>query len=173
MSKIYNKYIKNEDHTWYDSTNIIYSVLFDVGETKSLKIVFKGGRTYLYKNVEPQDYVLFRDAESNGIAFNTYIKKYDCTHQEDTSLDELEKMKQDFMQSDTLSEYRLHIDFNNETGEFKLKLNDNIVYEGVEGQVSIINLFKSMKLEYTMTETESHNETVKDFEEKPIVEHHE
>lgn len=173
MSKTYNKYVENRDHTWYDSTNIIYSVLFDVGETKSLKIVFKGGRTYLYKNVEPQDYVLFRDAESNGIAFNTRIRKYDCVRQEDTSLDELEKMKQDFMQRDTLSEYRLHIDFNNETGEFKLNLNDNIVYEGVEGQVSIINLFKSMKLEYTMSETESHNETVKDFEEKPIVERYE
>lgn len=168
MSKIYNKYIKNEDHTWYDSSNIIYSVLFD-GDKKSLKIVFKAGRTYLYKDVMPHDYVLFRDAESNGVAFNQYIKKYECVRQDDTSLDELEKMKQEFMKSDNLTEYRLHLDYNNETGEFKLKLNDEIVYEGIEGQVSIINLFKSMKLDYTMSETDEHNETVEQFENKSIL----
>ena len=89
--------------------------------------------------------------------------------QDDTSLDELEKMKQEFMKSDNLTEYRLHIDYNNETGEFKLKLNDNLIYEGVEGQVSIINLFKSMKLDYTMSETEEHNQTNEQFENASII----
>ena len=27
MAKIFNMYIKNEDHTWYDSSNIVYSVI--------------------------------------------------------------------------------------------------------------------------------------------------
>ena len=93
MSKIYSKYIKNEDHNWYDSSNIVYSVCFDGAATKSLKIVFKGGRTYLYKDVSPVDYVRFRDAESNGKVFNEVIKQYPCTKLDDTSLEQLENMK--------------------------------------------------------------------------------
>lgn len=171
MSKIYNKYIKNEDHTWYDSSNIIYSVCFDATESKSLKIVFKAGRTYLYKDVSPVDYIRFRDAESNGKVFNEVIKQYPCTKLDDTNLESLEKMKQDFEKSDTMTEYRVHVAFNNETGEFKLYVNDDCVYEGIEGNVSIINLLRSMKLEFSLSETDEHNQTVEDFDKKPVVIH--
>lgn len=169
MSKIYNKYIKNEDHTWYDSSNIVYSVCYDGAQTKSLKIVFKAGRTYLYKDVSPVDYVRFRDAESNGKVFNECIKQYPCTRLDDTSLEGLEKMKQDFQSKDSFTEYKIHIDFNNETGEFKLKINDDVVYEGIEGQVSVVNLLRSMKLEYTMSEIDEHNQTLEEFENKNII----
>ena len=169
MSKIYNKYIKNEDHTWYDSSNIIYSVYFDGAETKSLKIVFKGGRTYLYKDVPTVDYIRFREAESTGKVFNECIKQCPCTRLEDVSLDELEKMKTEFQSKDNLTEYNIHIEFNDNTGEFKLKINGDVVYEGIEGQVSVINLLKSMKLDYTLSETDEHNQTLEEFENKNII----
>lgn len=169
MSKIYSKYIKNEDHNWYDSSNIVYSVCFDGATNKSLKIVFKGGRTYLYKDVDPIDYVRFRDAESNGKVFNEVIKQYPCTKLNDTSLDELDRMKNEFIKLDHPTEYNIHIEFNDESGEFKLKINNKTVYEGIEGQVSIINLFKSMGLEYTMSGTDEHNQTVEEFEKKSLL----
>lgn len=169
MSKIYSKYIKNEDHNWYDSSNIVYSVCFDGAATKSLKIVFKGGRTYLYRDVSPVDYVRFRDAESNGKVFNEVIKQYPCTKLDDTSLEQLENMKNEFAKLDSFNEYKIHIDFNDATGEFKLKINGNVVYEGVEGNVSVINLLRSMNLEYTMSESEEHNQTIEQFENKTIV----
>lgn len=170
MGKIYSKYIKNEDHNWYDSSNIIYSVCFDGAVTKSLKIVFKGGRTYLYKDVSPIDYIRFRDAESNGKVFNELIKQYQCIKLDDTPLEQLESMKNRFIATDTFNEYKIHIDFNDATGEFKLKVNGNVVYEGVEGNVSVINMLRSMGLEYTMSSTEEHNQTLEGFEKKKITE---
>ena len=75
MSKTANFYRNSVDHTWYDSSNIIYSECFDTQDNskRAVKIVFKGGRTYLYKEVEPLDYVLFRDAQSNGQVFSTLL----------------------------------------------------------------------------------------------------
>lgn len=171
MSKIYNKYIKNIDHTWYESSNIIYSACFDTQDNngRSVKIVFKGGRTYLYKDVDPIDYVMFRDATSQGTVFNSHIKKYVCEKQTDTDLNELDKIKQKFIESDSLSEYNVHIRFNDKTGEFKVLINDNIVYEGIEGKVSVINLLRSMGIQFTSSETEEHNQTQLDFETNNII----
>lgn len=166
--KIYNKYINNEDHTWYDSSNIIYSVCYDT-TSPSLKIVFKGGSTYLYKNVDPLDYVLFRDAESNGKVFNTNIKKYDTVKLENTDLAKLEELKQEFINTDALTEYNVELEINDETGEFFIKLNGITVFQGIEGEVSIIKLFKSMKIDYTMTKTDKNIQTIEDFENKNIV----
>ena len=43
---VYNKYINNEDYTWYDSSNVIFSKCYDNNsDSKTLKIVFKDGRT--------------------------------------------------------------------------------------------------------------------------------
>ena len=51
---VYNRYVNQEDHVWYESSNIIYSKCYDTQNSKfkSLKIVFKGGRTYLYRDVD-------------------------------------------------------------------------------------------------------------------------
>lgn len=173
MAKIFNMYIKNEDHTWYDSSNIVYSVIFDdqTNNNKSLKIVFKGGRTYLYKNVDPIDYHMFREAQSQGSVFNEKIKHYECIKQDNTDLDKLEELKQHFISLQNPTEYNIHINLNDKTGEFNLSINNNMVFEGIEGNVSIVNLFKAMGLQYSLTvNTEDlHIQTVEDFENKTIV----
>lgn len=169
MSIVYNNYINNIDHTWYDSSNIIYSQCFDSKTNeKSLKIVFKAGRTYLYRNVMDTDYILFRNAASNGKTFNEIIKKYDCLRLQDTNLDELEALKNRFIQDNQKTEEITSglcyvIEINNETGEFRLKMNDNTVFEGKEGEVSILNLFNSMNFKYRLTDMEKPILTENDF----------
>ena len=46
MSKTYNVYENKLDRTWYQSSNILYSECDDKeNELKTLRIVFKNGRT--------------------------------------------------------------------------------------------------------------------------------
>ena len=51
---VYNKYLDNQDYTWYNSSNVLFSKCYDDpnSNTKTLKIVFKNGRTYIYKDVD-------------------------------------------------------------------------------------------------------------------------
>ena len=80
MSKIFNLYTKTKDgtdidRTWYSSTNIKYSECLDYDNNlKTLKVVFNNGTQYEYNNVEVAQYLLFRDAPSQGKALNEYIK---------------------------------------------------------------------------------------------------
>lgn len=74
MSLIINKYENNIDKCWYDSSTIIYSECVDNKDSyKDLKVTFKDGRTYLYKGLIVQDYLLFRSDISQGKALNKYI----------------------------------------------------------------------------------------------------
>jgi hypothetical protein len=57
----------------YDSSTIEAST-YDY-TTKDLFVVFKHA-TYLYSNVNVDDYEQFRNAESQGRALNQFIKKY-------------------------------------------------------------------------------------------------
>ena len=174
---IYNKYINKIDHTWYDSSNLVYSACYDnEGDNKVLKAVFKGGRTYLYKDVNAQDYVLFsKGAASNGEEFNRHIgKKYKGVRISDTDLTKLEELKKSFMEEnqkieEALTNLAYHMEINEKTGEFRLKLNDKVIYEGIEGQVSIVNLFSSMHLLYSMSELTEPLSTRDDFVQKEIV----
>ena len=81
MAKLFNYYSKlNEntgiDKSWYQSSNVLYSECIDVeDELKTLKVVFKNGTQYQYEDVDVNDYLLFRDAESQGQALNKIIKK--------------------------------------------------------------------------------------------------
>lgn len=76
MAVVVNKYENNIDKAWYDSSNIVYSECIDnVDDYKDLFITFKDGRTYHYKNVTVQDYLLFREDASQGKALNKYITK--------------------------------------------------------------------------------------------------
>lgn len=159
MAIIFNKYIDNKDHTWYDSTNVIYSLCYDSStEKKNVKIVFKNGRTYLYKDVDVNDYVAFRCSESHGKGVNQYIvKKYSGIRLPDTDIDKLNKLKDEFIDNNELTEKAFsnlayHLSVNDITGEFVLMLNDKPIYRGVEGQVSIINLLKCMNIGYTLTD---------------------
>lgn len=85
MGIILNKYDeKNKiDYTWYDSSNILYSECVDKeNDFKELMVTFKNGSQYRYKNVDVNDYLMFRMGGldgSQGKAFNVYIKpKYEC-----------------------------------------------------------------------------------------------
>ena len=153
---VYNKYINSKDCTWYDSSNIVYSECLDTSEQeKTLKIIFKQGRTYIYKKVNVSDYVLFKNADSNGKAFNQHIKKYDCVRLPDTDLTKLEETKQQYIKEnqqldEIFTNLSYHIDYNPETDEIRLKLNDNVIFEGIENQISMLRLLKSMHIAYSL-----------------------
>lgn len=154
----YNRYVDNKDHTWYDSSNVLYSMCYDNnGNEKVLKLVFKQGRTYIYKGVDVNDYLAFKTADSNGKAFNQYIKKYEAIRIQDTDLEKLEALKDGFMNEkektdEVFSDLAYHISYNDATGEFALMLNGKPVYKGIEGQVSVVNLLKSMGIGFSMSE---------------------
>lgn len=158
MSIIYNRYLNNVDHTWYDSSNVLYSECFDNQNiNKNVKLVFKGGRTYLYKDVNADDYLQFKlTNESHGSAANKFIiKKYECVRLSDTDMETLEKFKESTIEEDnkideSMSNIAYHIDINDETGEFNLSINNRQLFSGIEGQVSILNLLKSLNIKYTL-----------------------
>ena len=157
---VYNKYTNLRDHVWYSSSNIVYSECIDSDtEFKTLKIVFKEGRTYMYRDVDVEDYIRFKNAESNGKAFNQFIKKYECVRMPDTDAATLDGMMKSFQEEDQQTteafsnlQYTLSVD--NKTGEFTLKLNGKDIFSGIEGQVSIVRLLRSMNIAYAMVEAE-------------------
>ena len=58
-----------------DSSNILLS---EYNKTKkTLKITFKVGTQYLYKDVIERDYVRFEVSESQGSVFNKTMRKYE------------------------------------------------------------------------------------------------
>ena len=133
-------------------------------------MVFKGGRTYIYKDVDVNDYVLFtRTASSNGEAFNkNIVKKYKGVRVSDTDLSQLEEMRKEYADENkkienALSPLSYTLQLNDKTGEFRLILDGKTIYEGVEGQVSIVNLFNSMHIDYGTTELEDNLSTEQDF----------
>ena len=97
---VYNKYLDNQDYTWYDSSNVLFSKCYDDpnSNTKTLKIVFKNGRTYIYKDVDINDYLTLKTAQSNGQAVNTsIIKKYKGVRISDTDVDKLTELRDKFI----------------------------------------------------------------------------
>lgn len=156
----YKKYTNNVEHIWYDSSNLEYTACYNGNrEQKTLKAVFKKGATYLYKDVDINDYVAFtRTSASNGSAFNTYIvKKYKGIRMSDTDLSKLESLKREFEDENgkieaALSPFSYMLEINDETGKFRLLMDGKPIYEGVEGQVSILNLLNSMHIQYETKE---------------------
>ncbi len=58
-----------------DSSNILLS---EYDKTKkTLKITFKAGTQYLYKQILDRDYVRFEVSESQGSVFNKTMNKYE------------------------------------------------------------------------------------------------
>ena len=98
MSKIFNVYTKDKDgndidRTWYLSSNVKYSECVDRdNELKVLRVVFNNATQYEYKDVDVSQYLLFRDAESQGKALNQYIKPKGYAYEklEDVDLGTLE-----------------------------------------------------------------------------------
>lgn len=174
MAIIYNRYINNVDHTWYDSSNVLYSECYDNNtQNKNVKLVFKGGRTYLYNDVNADDYLQFKlTTESHGSAANKFIiKKYKCVRLSDTDMESLEKFKENTIEEDSkldesMSNITYHIDINDETGEFQLSVNNRPIFSGIEGQVSIINLLTSLNIKYSIgnKQTEENTKNVESIE---------
>mgnify|MGYP003303045627 CR=1 FL=1 len=53
---VYENYNNNIIESWYDSSNTVFSKCYDSdSETVTVNIVFKGGRTYKYRNVLKTD----------------------------------------------------------------------------------------------------------------------
>ena len=162
MSVVYTKYINSTDHTWYDSSNVLYSEAKSVSQkVVNLKLVFAKGRCYLYKNVDIDDYLLVKNAESTGsVANKNVVKKYECLRLPDIELDKLEEMKTKFIEQEQLvteatSKLMYHMVYNPLTNEFVFSMNDVVIYEGIENQVSISSLLKSMNINYSFeTKTE-------------------
>lgn len=59
----------------FSSSNICAST-YD-RTTKNLTIIFNKGTQYKYPNVSETDYTRFELADSQGVVFNSHIKKYD------------------------------------------------------------------------------------------------
>lgn len=80
MSKVFELYTKNKkgedvDRVWFQSSNVKYCECIDYdNQLKTLIIVFSNGSQYKYKDVSVTQYLLFRDASSQGKALNEYIK---------------------------------------------------------------------------------------------------
>jgi hypothetical protein len=74
------KRVKKEDGTiecLIDSSNILHS---EYDKTKkTLKLTFKAGTRYLYKDILDRDYIRFEVSESQGSVFNKTMSKYECT----------------------------------------------------------------------------------------------
>lgn len=159
---VYNRYVNQEDHVWYDSSNITYSKCYDTQSSKfkTLKIVFKGGRTYVYKNVDADDYLMFKTAESNGQEFNKRIKKYDAVRIEDTDLEKLNELMESFKNEtkendeQKLGDLVYNIQVNEKTGEFVIILGNRVLFRGIEGQFSILNLFTSLNIRHTIQQVD-------------------
>lgn len=71
-------YENNVDKAWYDSSTVFYSECDDKENAlKSVKVVFKNGSTYLYKDVNVNDYLLFRESASQGKTLHRLLKQYE------------------------------------------------------------------------------------------------
>lgn len=78
MGKKICYYKDNVDKAWYESSTVFYSECDDKEESlKVVKVVFKNGATYLYKDVKVNDYLMFRESSSQGKALNKFLKHYE------------------------------------------------------------------------------------------------
>lgn len=92
MSKILN-YYNNKTHidkVWYDSSNVLYSECDDIeNDYKNVMVTFNNGSTYEYKQVNVNDYMMFREDISQGKAINKFIKKYECEKLENKNIENI------------------------------------------------------------------------------------
>lgn len=71
-------YENDVDKAWYDSSTVVYSECDDKENSlKTVKVVFKNGSTYLYKDVKVNDYLLFRESASQGKAIHRIFNGYE------------------------------------------------------------------------------------------------
>jgi len=71
----------------YDSSNILASIYNN--NTNDLDLIFKAGTKYRYSNVSKSDYMRFEIAESQGVIFNTHIRKYSFVKLDDVDVSKI------------------------------------------------------------------------------------
>lgn len=171
MSAILNIYKDNVDYTWYDSSNVLYSECYDKdNDLKDLKIVFKGGRSYLYEKIDVNDYLMFRSDLSQGKALNKYIivkdvngnPKHNVVRLPDTDLNELENSRLMIIEErnkpvEETNNAIYHVELDESNGNVKLLFEDKVVFEGVENKISIFQLLKALNIRADITKIEIPN----------------
>lgn len=171
MSAILNIYKDNVDYTWYDSSNVLYSECYDKdNDLKDLKIVFKGGRSYLYEKIDVNDYLMFRSDLSQGKALNKYIivkdvngnPKHNVVRLPDTDLNELENSRLMIIEErnkpvEETNNTIYHVELDESNGNVKLLFEDKVVFEGVENKISIFQLLKALNIRTDITKIEIPN----------------
>lgn len=126
MSKIKSFYQNDVDKVWYDSSNVIYSECDDITDgLKVLRVTFTNGRTYQYYDVDVNDYLLFRENASQGVALNKFIKKYRCERIADVDMETIQnELEQLTTESSSLSKNDLFMKLNNIVQEIESIKND-------------------------------------------------
>lgn len=109
MSKIKSIYSHNLDKAWYDSSTILYSECDDIYDNlKVLRVFFKSGTVYQYKNVNVNDYLLFREAVSQGKALTQYIKKYEYEKLGEYDIDsKIKELNENLQTNSPIDKFRL------------------------------------------------------------------
>ena len=146
--------------------------MIPIWQFKTLKLVFKGGRTYVYKNVDANDYLKFKTSLSNGKSFNELIKKYNGEKIEDTNLEDIEKLKEYFIKDNeefnkkTLSELKYNLKVDEKSGEFVILLDNKPLFRGEEGNFSITSLLKSLNINFFIENVEKLEINTDEFSNK-------
>lgn len=153
MSKIYNLYENDMDRAWYDSSNVIYSECDDVTDgLKVLRVTFKNGSTYQYKDVNVNDYLLFRENESQGKALNKFIKQYAFEKLDDKDVNEL-KEKLDELMSIVNNDEGFYVEINKD--DFSVYYEGNLMntFSLNDAPKEILsNLLKSIEVNFKIVE---------------------
>lgn len=172
MSVILNEYKDKIDYTWYDSSNILYSECYDKDdELKDLKIVFKGGRSYLYEKIDVNDYLMFRSDLSQGKALNKYITikdsngnpKHKTVRLPDTDLVELEAKRKLIIEERNKPieedgyEPIYDIEYDESNKNIRLLFENKLIFEGVENNISLFSILKALNIRATTTNVEIPN----------------
>lgn len=150
MSKILNYYNDktNIDKVWYDSSNVLYSECDDIeNDYKNLRLTFKNGLTYEYKNVDVNDYVMFREDVSQGKALNRLIKKYECEKLDKLDVDKLnEELNELKQECNEFFDENVNVIINDE--KVRSCTNNRIVDININDEIgarlNIINVLKSI-----------------------------
>ena len=144
MSKIINVYKDNIDRCWYRSSNIVYSECIDKqDELKVLNVVFSNGSQYQYTDVKVMDYLMFREAESQGKGLDQFIKKngYPYRKMENADLDLLNE-EREFIQSDGITiEFGGHIRIITNEGEV---IYDSPEFLGLKEKNIVVDMIKAL-----------------------------
>lgn len=157
MSARKRYYINGTDYAWYDSSNVVCSMCTASGEGCMVTVVFKEGRTYLYKDVAKEDYTLFRDGESQGKMVFSILRKYSQERLADTdlgalcgTLSALEAMERPMVDGLVLS---LRGD-----GTYTLSKCGTAVSSGESGACSAVNVLTELGIPFSMYEMDEESE---------------